>query len=516
MSDVSELLDKYGVSFADARAFIFANLSSPQAIYDAAGSLGISFSMLAELVGNNVSEAQVKEYFSANGFDTTSSSPVANLRIWADLPAELNARSQSIGTVSAFADRSTENVESVLGSEAWGDSSVTYNFPTSAPASHLENADTSSGWRTLTTLEREAFSQVVANQNQFIDVDLVQVSDSSDADIQVVAINQTDAEAFAYFPGTGIGGDIFFNANGTKEDPSYYSTGGYGNYTMAHELGHAMGGEHTFGGEVVLSTEYDNTYYSVMSYTLTGGYKVEAQTSGVRYSTHTVGAYRGEQGIIDVAALQYAYGADMSTNTGDTVYVYDDSTRQFQTSSGYYKTIWDAGGVDTLDVSSAKYGSTVNLNDYTLSSISQRSTHEEAVDVAAKAGLTTFDSISFVEDFIVSLGEEAFLNHNNLGIAFGVVIENVVTGSGNDVIMDNEVNNLIYAGLGNDTIYLGAGGYDQVDGGEGVDTVVLNYSYADVGRSMDSDGYHIITDDFAATLVGVETVQYLDTSVSIA
>ena len=516
MSNVTTLLASYGISFDEAKSFIYSNLSTPSVIYEVAGNYGVTFEMLAELYGQSVTETEVKAFFSYLGFDTSSSKPITEISYSPNLALALAAYSSTISTVAALADESTAYVDSVLGGESWTGDTISYSFPTSIPAAHEdEGSDTSSGWRALNSEEQAAFESIVARQNEFTDVDLVEASVSSQADIQVVAVEQTDAEAFAYYPGDGIGGDIFLNASALDDDSSYYSVGGYGLYTMAHELGHAMGLDHTFEG-TVLDSEYDSLYYSVMSYTIYGGYAVEAELSGRSYSAYTVGAYRDDLGIIDVAALQALYGADLTTNTEDNVYVYDESTRMFEDASGYYMTIWDAGGTDTIDVSDAAYGSIINLDDYSVSSVSQRTAYEEALEVGRAAGLSGSGAVSYIEEFIESLGEEAFLNQNNLGIAYGVVIENVITGQGDDFVNDNSVNNLIFTGLGNDTIYLGEGGYDQVDGGDGLDSVVLDVEYDSVSRYLDDDGYHIIGENFAATLIGIETIHYSDISESIA
>ncbi|WP_425642653.1 M10 family metallopeptidase C-terminal domain-containing protein [Marinomonas gallaica] len=517
MTKLNTLLDQYGISFNEARTFVYSNFASPHVIYDTAGRYDISFSMLAELYGQDVNEIQVKQFFSQLGFDTSDSIPQSDVTaFFPNMNSVLDVKSVTKTSVSAFSDRTTPHIESVLTQEDWDWSTVTYNFPTSIPDSHKEDYETSFGWRPLNDVEKASFIDTANRLNQYIVVELEQISDFYQADIQVVAVTQLSAEAFAYLPDFGIGGDIFLNADGMVNDPNYYSFGGYGISTMAHELGHAMGGEHTFEGDSVLPAEFDNTYFSIMTYTETGFLEVEAQASEYDYSVMAIDNYRSELGIIDVAALQYAYGADMSTNSDDDVYVYNEESRSFETSSEHYLTIWDAGGVDTIDVSDASFGSVVNLNDYTLSSVSERTTYEEALEVAAAAGLGSFDEVSFIEDFIVSLGEEAFLNQNNLGIAFGVVIENVVAGAGDDVIIDNEVDNLIYSGAGDDAIYLGAGGYDQIDGGVGNDTVFIAEAYKSIERYVDNNGYHIVGDNFAATLIGVETVQYSDTSESIA
>ncbi|WP_417551892.1 M10 family metallopeptidase C-terminal domain-containing protein [Marinomonas fungiae] len=508
MSNVTELLSSYGISFSQGREFIYANLDSPQVIYSTALEYGVTFSMIAELYGQGVSEADVIGFFDALDFNTSDT------RLLGTAPGvlELSLQSNTAYGVSALANSSTPFVNSLISGASWDGSNVYYSFPSRIPSIYREDWDTSSGWRALNSAEQTLFKAVVASQNAYLDLNLIEASSFITGSIQVSAVDQDSAEAFAFFPGQEIGGDIFLNRDGGDEN--YYDVGGYGIFTMAHELGHAMGLDHSFEG-VKLNTYNDNTDFTIMSYTMLGGYEVEALDQGARYSTYTVDAYRTELGIIDVAALQAMYGADMSTHTGDTLYVYNEAQRGFESAAGHYHTIWDAGGNDTLDLSAAKYNSTINLNDYTLSSVSERTSFEEAVEVAHDAGLTSQASITFIQDFIDELGEQAFLNHNNLGIAYGVVIENVITGSGDDSVIDNEVDNQIYTGSGNDEIYLGAGGYDYVNGGAGNDTVVLNVNYADAERYADNDGYHLLADDFAATLVGVETVHYLDLSESI-
>lgn len=511
-NDVNLHLSTYDLTYLQAQNFIYSYIHDPQYMYDTLGGYGVSFAMIAVLYGQGFTEEKVKSYFQAHGLDVSSDSPSSLAFVPPNIDESLAALSHKYATVSSVADAQTLYVDAVMSTSTWGGSNVSFSFPQAIPSEHLIQGDTSDGWRLLNQEEQSTFTEAVEYQNKIIDVDLA--FSLGDGDIRVVAINQSSAEAFAYFPGDGIGGDIFLNASGS-DDAQYYSTGGYGISTIVHELGHAMGLEHSFEG-IALSAEYENSYYSIMSYTNLGHYRVQVEATDVNIRVYTQDAYRAEFGIVDVAALQVMYGPDMEANLGDTVYVYTESTRSFEGASGYYHTIWDAGGVDTLDLSNAQYSSTVNLNDYTLSSVSERSAEQEAISIASAADLYGASDIQFVQDFIEDLGSEAFLNTNNLGIAYGTVIENVITGYGNDTVTDNEVDNQIYLGAGNDIVNLGAGGNDYIDGGEGMDTVKLSIHSDDVQVYLNSDVYYLVSSSFGATLVGIEVVEFSDTTLALA
>ena len=48
--------------------------------------------------------------------------------------------------------------------------------------------------------------------------------------------------------------------------------------------------------------------------------------------------------VYDIVALQYLYGANNNFNGENTTYTFDPETP-------FIKTIWDSGGVDTIDLS---------------------------------------------------------------------------------------------------------------------------------------------------------------------
>ena len=215
--------------------------------------------------------------------------------------------------------------------------------------------------------------------------------------------------------------------------------------------------------------------------------------------------------IYDVDALQAAYGANTTYNTGDNTYTFSGKTPQ-------YLTIWDAGGKDKIDSSGATGDCTINLNSNTLSSVD---TTTAAAQASAKiAELSTqanyFSSYAtFISDTYTAMdaNKSLYKGENNLGIVKGVVIEDVSTGSGNDKITDNSVNNSISAGSGNDSIYLYYGGYDTVSGGSGTDAVYIKDNASAVTSTTSSDGsVTIVGSYFAAVLTGVEKIYYLDGS----
>ncbi len=145
--------------------------------------------------------------------------------------------------------------------------------------------------------------------------------------------------------------------------------------------------------------------------------------------------------IYDIAAIQYLYGANTRYHTGDDTYTFDPNTP-------FMKTIWDAGGNDTISISNFTTDSTINLNQGELSSI--------GYDIPSHFG---------VKDAALYDGTD------NLGIAFNVDIENAIGGSGNDRLIGNALRNVLTGNAGDDTL-LGNEGNDVLIGGAGNDRLV--------------------------------------------
>ena len=92
-----------------------------------------------------------------------------------------------------------------------------------------------------------------------------------------------------------------------------------------------------------------------MSYTTPNTFNLVFSYDNGYYYAKSIQNYPAYYSIYDIAALQLQYGSNLNSNTEDNVYkfLYEDSS---------YETIWDAGGMDTLDLSNNLGNTTLDLN----------------------------------------------------------------------------------------------------------------------------------------------------------
>ena len=280
-----------------------------------------------------------------------------------------------------------------------------------------------------------------------------------------------------------------------------------------------MGLKHPFENPNILEDSLDNYDYTVMSYTDNKSGLAEffynSTGSGYTYSyTSDSDAKPDSWSILDIAAMQSMYGANTSHAIGNNTYSVSFNQKG-------YLTIWDAGGSDSINAATADGVCVVDLRPGTLSSFD---VHTIAMQTAATQayyqqlrggdkGLDSWVAGVYANQWFT---DHLFTGENNVGIAHGVWIENVTTGSAADTVRDNAVDNYIRTGAGDDIISLFGGGFDTVEGGTGTDTVFVNDALGDIQTEKQTDGsYLVVGSYFAAQLIGVETLSYADGTLAL-
>ena len=282
-----------------------------------------------------------------------------------------------------------------------------------------------------------------------------------------------------------IGGDVWVAAHAASN--FYLDEGGYGMNTLVHEIGHGFGmlhpGDYNASPGVSLSykanAEYyqDTRSYSILSYW-------NPRDIGARDYDFTIMnlAYGATPMVHDILAVQMRYGAEMTTRTGDTVYGFNSTADRdafdFVKTPAPMMTIWDAGGIDTLDASGYGTKQVIDLNPGALSSIGGVTVDEfpsfEQVNLnRAGHGMPPIARATYDANRAAFMSNPEFYGRiqDNVGIAYGAWIENAVGGRGDDTMLGNKIDNVLQGNAGNDLIAAGLGN-DMLDGGTGNDEML--------------------------------------------
>jgi hypothetical protein len=319
--------------------------------------------------------------------------------------------------------------------------------------------------------------------------------------------------AYAYYPYSSIvGGDIWYiDDQSTNLD---FSPGGYGYYTALHEIGHALGLSHSFDAGsatgATLAAADDIQRNTVMTYTQydRNQYWVSNGAGGLTAKYF----YATTPGLYDVAAMEYLYGTNTTSNTGNTVHQFTDWTAS---SPLYFQTIVDASGADTLDASAQTRASTINLTPGTYSSLGIfTEAQQEAYWAGVLGGAIDIPSTSISSGSGTGVASRTALytGADNVAIAYSATIENAIGGAGADTITGNTANNALKGNAGNDTI----------DGGAGTDTAVFSGNYADYSINNSSGTITVIDNNTANgndgtdTLTNIEFLEFADLTYDVS
>lgn len=355
-------------------------------------------------------------------------------------------------------DSGNPNIDALHADYRWSGTTITYSYPADAggysyPISLREYAD---GFEQMPPEMRGAFAQVFDNYSQFINVKFVETT-SETSDLRL-AIANIDSGGRGYGPADGDfqSGDLYLPSsqlwNGANPGEREY-------YTLLHEVGHTLGLTHLGGS---LDPAMFSVQFSIMSAQMYPGQAPPFFTLDLPTTPM----------LLDVAALQHLYGANYTTNSGNTVYSWSQQTGEMfidgvgqgaNPNNKIFMTLWDGGGNDTYDFSNYATNLSVDL----------RPGHWSTPSSAQRPAL------GFEGGFILAEGSiaNAYLYNDDPRS----LIENAIGGSGNDVLVGNAANNILTGNGGDDTFFY-VDGEDRYFGGtKGANGDTADFSLAEAG-----------------------------------
>ncbi len=352
-------------------------------------------------------------------------------------------------------------IDSLLATKKWASNNLTYSFGEYSTSSYLSTYGSYNepwnGFQPLTAIQRNATVNALANYSDISNINFTRVIDSSSVagDLRYAQTSASNT-AHAYYPAaTTEAGDVWFGTSSGAYNSDVKGTYSYA--TFLHETGHALGLAHPH--EKGTNPTQDYTLYSVMSY---------RSYEGAPLTGYTQSFYPTTLMMNDISAIQYLYGADYTTRSGDTTYSWDPGQQLLET-------IWDGGGNDTISWSNQTSGADINLNAGQFSKLGP-------AYYTGKPG---------------DLYEE-----RTLGIARGVSIENAEGGDGVDILTGNSLNNRLYGRKGADTLK-GGEGNDYLNGQQGKDILTGGGGADEFYFYSPTEGGDIITDYNLVDLIKV-------------
>ncbi len=304
---------------------------------------------------------------------------------------------------------------------------------------------------------------------------------------------------------TGGANDIFLNAYAPKFNGDLsLDLNTRARQTLMHELGHSLGLSHPHSafdvssGVPTITEDYAATtnigfsqlgfrtnssvdmykeYFTIMSY--------DDQHSLLPGSNVVFQAYTPM--ILDVIALQQAYGEGAGTS--------GLSNDKIIPGIAGYRSYFDIGGIDTVDLSEYADGAYFNMG-----------VNITGANHLVGVSTSTFDA----QNTIAVSGSPANLRwfYGEYENAFGSSKADQIVGNPLANVIDGEDgDDKVVGGRGNDTLS-GGGGNDSLDGQEDIDTAIYASSRGAMTLTHNADNSYTIRDD--ANTEGVDTLNNIE------
>ncbi len=389
---------------------------------------------------------------------------------------------------------------------------ITFSFPTSATdytgvEGGYPDPSLVSTFSEVTSFQKEAARTAFGLVSSYTQLTFEEVASGLAVDATFRFARYADGGSESNFPaGTGYGyndsrsaGDTFLGGNG-EPPANYFGTDHFN--TIMHEMGHAFGLKHGHEPSLngTLAPQFNDNEFSVMTYASYFGADTEGATEA------WVGSAPQSYMMYDIAALQAYYGANFDRLGTTSVYTWDTiSGQQYingevaeftgASSTGkIFSTVWTEGATTTYDLSAFS---------------------DDQVDDMRPGYWLTFSSSQIADlNSMAAAGTPQYQAQGNIynALLYGgdtrSMVSNLITGSGNDQITGNDLDNIITANAGSDII-AGGEGSDTVSGGAGADTVYFGSGHnvlRDLLADMNGDSVHGLgftsTLDILDTLVG--------------
>lgn len=294
--------------------------------------------------------------------------------------------------------------------------------------------------------------------------------DSGGGTLKIGSNNQQGVSGgYAYYPNQPVVGGSLYLANDQANfnNAATWNPGGYTWTTLVHELGHTLGlkhpGNYNAGGGSTPGPylgSLDNKSNSIMSYKNDAAFMNVVQRSGGGLSAYKVNPSSLQN--YDIAALQYLYGAPTSAA----------STFSFNDNQIFSRSIYNNNADSKIDLSAMSQANIIDLRGGYRSSIGIRDPYAATGMSKAEYNAATSGGIKLSK----LLGVPTYSGMNNLGIAKGSQIREVIGGSGNDSIVSSAAiggTAMLKGGDGNDRYFVASGNATITDSSGDRDTLYV-------------------------------------------